>query len=323
MRWLLLVVVLAMSASATAETLGAWTFTPPQGYKAETAKGRRAYTKIDGQAFCLIGVYEPHAATNDLATDLEKEWSEVIEVQFAASEVIGYPARETKRRLMKHTVGAKLKSGDQEFYGQLVVVRGGAMVGSVVIMAANANGITACHPAASTVLDSIVVTAAPAAPAPAATMQASIVGTWSAASSATDPTTKMSYGSQKRQYVFKQDGTYTFHLEAWGGHFQKPQWYIVEEAGAYKVDGTKLTVTPKSATGVTKDDKGAVIGTSTPPKETVTYEWQLHYFEGLRETHLVLTPPKQTSRDSKLGGNSLFPQSAIYSPAYKPEWRYP
>lgn len=160
MRWLFACVLVAMlAAPARAETLGAWTFSAPRGYKAESANGRRSYTKFDRQAFCLIGVYEPHAATNDLATDLKREWAEVIEVQFKASDVTAYPAKETKQRLTKHSVGARLKSGDQEFYGQLVVVRGGGMVGSVVIMAANANGITACHPAASKVLDSIVVAA--------------------------------------------------------------------------------------------------------------------------------------------------------------------
>ena len=312
-----------MVAPAHAETLGLWTFTPPSGYKVESAKGRRAYTKIEGNAFCLVGVYEPRAATSDLTTDLKKEWAEVIEAQFAAAEVTGYPPKETKQKLMKHTLGAKLRNNQQEFYGQLVIVRGNGAVGSVVIMAANANGIPACHPAANTILDSITVgtvAAEPTTNAPAQT--ASIAGTWAIGASSTDPSTQMSHGSQKRQYVFKPDGTYTFRMEAWGGHFQKPQWFIVDEAGAYKVDGTKVTVTPKTVSGVVKDDNNRVIKKQKVAKETVTYEWQLYYFEGLRETHLVLTPPKQTVRDAQVGGNSMFPRSAIYSPTYKPEWKY-
>lgn len=331
MRWLYLVLLATILVeSANGETLGAWSFTPPEGYKVESAQGRFGYTRIDGTSFCLIGVYEPRAATNDLEADVGREWRDVIQTPFKATEVNRYPAKETKRKLTKHTIGAKLRDAQQEFYGQLVVVRGGGLVGSVAIMAANASGITACHPAANTVIDSIAVTTtdvvpptAPTQTAPAQTAQSSIAGTWAAGATSTDPTTKMSHGSQKRQYVFNTNGTYTFRLESWGGHFQKPQWYIVEESGTYKVDGTKVTVTPKSVSGVVKDDKGGVIKREKPPVETVTYEWQLHYFEGLRETHLVLTPPKQTARDGKIGSNSLFPRSALYSPAYKPEWKYP
>ncbi len=325
MRWMFACVLVVLAvATASAETLGAWTYTAPDGYKVESAKGRRSYTKVDGTSFCLVGVYEPRPATNDVAADLKKEWAEVIEAQFAASEVNGYPPKETRRRLMKHTVGAKLRSGQQEFYGQLVIVRGGGMVGSVVIMAANAGGITACHPAANTVMDSIVVAGATPAPPIVDTVRApSMVGTWSASTSTRDNVTGASQGSQIRQYVFAADGTYTFRLEQWGGHMQKPQWYIVEESGTYKVDRTKLKVVPKKASGVTRDDLGAVIKTSKVRLEPVTYEWQLHYFEGIQETQLVLTPPKQTARDGTIGNNSQFPRSALYSGTYKPAWRYP
>ena len=330
--WLVFVlVVTAGVATASAETLGAWTYAAPQGYKVESAKGRRSYTKVDGAAFCLIGLYEPRPATGDVAADLKKEWAEVIEAQFTASEVTGYAPKETRQRLMKHTLGATLRSGQQQFYGQLVIVRGGGFVGSVVIMAANANGITACHPSATVVLDSIVTPgAAPmqtqpppvSSPAPSAA-QASIVGTWSASASARDAATNASYGSQIRQYVFNPDGTYRFRLEQWGGHVQSPQWYIVEEAGTYKVDGAKLTVRPKTASGVTRNDQGAVLKKSKVALEKVTYQWQLHYFEGIRENQLVLTPPRQTARDGAIGGNAQFPKGALYSAQYQPQWRYP
>jgi hypothetical protein len=323
-----LAVVSALPQGARAETLGAWTFTAPAGFKAESAKGRRSFTRVEGAAFCLVGVYEPRAATHDVAADLRKEWTEVIEAQFAASDVNGYPPKQTKQNLNKHTIGARLRSGQQEFYGQLVIVRGNGMVGSVVIMAANANGIAACHPAANTVLDSIVVAGATTSAVTTTQVtsvlsEATLVGTWSASTSARDSATNASLGSQIRQYVFKPDGTYTFKLEQWGGHVQKPQWYIVEEAGVYKVDGPKVTVTPKSASGVTKDEQGAVIKKSKVKLEKVTYDWQMHYFEGIRENQLVLTPPKQTARDGAIGNNSQFPKSALYSAQYQPQWRYP
>ena len=57
--------------------------------------------------------------------------------------------------------------------------------------------------------------------------------------------------------------------------------------------------------------------------EKVTYEWGFHYFEGLQDNQLVLTPPKATERDGKPGGgNSQFPSSYLLSTQSPTEFRY-
>lgn len=49
--------------------------------------------------------------------------------------------------------------------------------------------------------------------------------------------------------------------------------------------------------------------------EKVIYKWTTHYFEGIRETNLVLEPPQATNRDGILGSNSLFPRAYSTRPA--------
>ena len=318
MRSLLMLLALAATAgTAGAESLGAWTYTPPEGWTvAATAADRTIYTKTVEPTFCMIGVYMPHAPQASVQADVDAEWKGIITAAWSASQVTAYPSKTTPNKLTVHATGAALDdSKGNKFYGQLMVIRGGGVTGSVLVMSNDATTIAGCFPRAKIVVDSITVgTAAAAAP--------SIAGTWAASTSARDPVTKLSTGSILTQYDLRADGTYTFHMENWHGHLAKPEWYVVHETGRYTADATTLTIVPKTATGVVRNDKGEVVKTSKPALEKVSYRWQLHFFEGLGETQLVLTPPKPTSRDLAGGGTSQFPGGYLYSATYKPEWRH-
>lgn len=149
-----------------------------------------------------------------------------------------------------------------------------------------------------------------------------VIGRW--ANSAADSGvfyTGVSTGSVQRQYIFATNGTYTFHMEAWGGSFRPDDWIVINEFGNYRVEGSKLTVNPTAAHGVLRDKKH--IRKTLPVRlEKVTYTWQLHYFEGMQETNLVLTPPAKTVRDGEFAINGLFPTSYLMSEKYQPEWTF-
>jgi hypothetical protein len=162
--------------------------------------------------------------------------------------------------------------------------------------------------------------AAGAAPAAAA---GGVVGVWSISASnhaggslATNP------GYYKGQYQFKPDGTYTFKSERWFGYARSREFHTTEESGAYSVEGDSLTVSPKASKTTLRNPEGVVQKVQNNQLERVTYRWRLHHFEGLGETQLILQTPRETARDGGFSSNSLFPNSYLYSPGSKLEWRF-
>lgn len=177
--------------------------------------------------------------------------------------------------------------------------------------------------AAPAALPAPVVAAAPAA-APADTSNLPFLGKWSVGQSAYNSSYSVSYGSRLLQYDFAADGTYRYHSEAWGGTFNSNWRYIVDEKGTWTASGDQLTVIPKSVTGVVRDLDGKVVKNGGPKPEKVTYRFQTTYFSGLKETQLVLTPPKGTDRDGAFASNPSFPNSYLLRSAadYQPAFRF-
>lgn len=157
-----------------------------------------------------------------------------------------------------------------------------------------------------------------------------IVGVWSKSSSSPvgmagtlDATQKSAtyVGYYKGQYNFKPDGTYTFKAERRAGSTGQGFW-TTEESGTYAVNGDSLTISPRVSKATLRNLEGVIQQSQNNHLETVTYKWSLHYFEGLNETQLILQTPRQTARDGGFAGNSNFPNSYLYSPGSKLEFRY-
>lgn len=155
---------------------------------------------------------------------------------------------------------------------------------------------------------------------------AKIVGVWSKSASSPWGTSPReiatNVGYYKGQYQFKADGTYSFKGESWGGYSRSDEFWTIEEAGAYSVDGDSLTISPSKSTATLRDHAGVVKQSKNNQLEKVTYGWRLHYFEGINETNLVLRPARQTMRDGGFASNSDFPNSYLYSQNGNIEWRF-
>jgi hypothetical protein len=199
-------------------------------------------------------------------------------------------------------------------------------VSSVIALSNTAETMTHCKTEVSDFLDSLsaVKSAAASAPTPAARPPASaspLVGRWAKSASASG-FQGFSLGSIKQQYVFGADGRYSYRMEGWGGHARSDQWHIVEERGTYTVSGDQLTLKPSSATRTVRGEQ-QVRATEPVALETTTYRWSTHYFEGIQENNLVLTPPTRTNRDGEFASNEQFAASYLYSAQYQPEWKFP
>jgi hypothetical protein len=164
------------------------------------------------------------------------------------------------------------------------------------------------------------------APQPASAAGNSVVGVWS--KSASSPwgldagSVATNAGYFKGQYQFKADGSYSFKGESWGGYSRSNEFWTIEENGSYSVNGNSLTISPKASTATMRTRDGVVKKSQNNQLEKVTYNWRLHFFEGIGEMNLVLQPARQTLRDGSFAGNSAFPNSYLYSQGSKLEWKF-
>jgi hypothetical protein len=129
-------------------------------------------------------------------------------------------------------------------------------------------------------------------------------------------------GTFRGRYTFNSDGTYAFKSEIWGGYTNSNTWWTTEESGSYAVAGDTITITPKTSKATLRNLAGVVQQSRNNPLEKVPYKWTTHYFEGIQETNLVLTPPQKTNRDGVMGGNKLFPNAYLYKQGDSLAWRY-
>jgi hypothetical protein len=132
-------------------------------------------------------------------------------------------------------------------------------------------------------------------------------------------------GSESHQYKIYADGTYTYHREAYS-MARSGQYFVVDERGTVSVAGDQITITAIAHDAASKTKEGEIVQPSTLPLERVTYRWQMHFFEGLGENQLVLTPidpAAQTTRDGTFASNGLFPQSYLLSSQTIHEWTFP
>lgn len=153
-----------------------------------------------------------------------------------------------------------------------------------------------------------------------------VAGHWSKSSSSPwglDPTDVVTNaGYYKSLYTFKDDGTYSYKAESWGGYSRSDEFWTIEENGAYRADDERLTVTPERSTATLRNREGYVSKTLDNQLESVTYRWSLHYFEGLNETQLVLQTENKTKRDGEFTSNQMFRNSYLFSPKNNIEWRF-
>jgi len=320
---LVVAALLATVAPAAADDFAGWRYTPPSGYETKDSGDLMVIQKITPPTFCLIMLYRPRASSQSLAAEAAAEWKTNVEQNFTTSGVKHHGKGTTRSKLAFHaTAGTAEDQSGNKLAAILYAVSASKQVGSVLLMSNNSDEIKTCRPALTSFLDSLTLTTgatdAPS-PAPAAL---SIAGTWSNSASFVDGRTGMSNsGSIKRQYVFAADGTYRFYSEAWGGHYESETWRLVKETGTYKLAGEALTIAPDKVIGTVH--KKGVTSTFKPPVEKTLYAVKKHFFEGIKEWNLVLTPSKKTARDGEYATTDAFKDSYLYSDTYKPEWKYP
>jgi hypothetical protein len=319
MLWLILALVL-VPALARADVHGGWRFTAPEGYASTIDGNHIVIQKATGATFCQLNLYDLRRMTDTAEKEIAVEWKNVVERNFTASDVKAGSVGKSKT-LEYLPISASAKIGASEFAIIHYIVMPPQAVSSVLLVSNNTASVAKCAAIAKTFIESLVVeTQAPAA-TPTNT-GGSVVGRW--ATSSSDSNTAgggTTNGSTRRQYTFAADGTYRYHSESSGGTYRANDYRLVDEVGTFAVDGDTLTIDPKTATETLRSRDSEK--TSKLALEKVSYRWQRHYFEGIKEWNLVLTVGKPTVRDGAFASNDRFPSSYLLSDTYKPDWKFP
>ena len=320
------------AALARTETFDLVTFATPAGQRS-SGSDHVGFTETAGNAFFQLAVYRSAPGSGDAARDFAAEWDEIVAKRY---RVIGDLSTETA----DHGGGWTLVAGSapvhaegtQGFVSLLAVFSGHGVRVSVLV---NLND-QRFQPKVDAFLESIQLREPPPQTAPAATVAAApaaaggyppLVGrewyksvssysNWGYNPTAAEIAKIGNQGYTRWSYVFHPDGTYAFTREFWSMNKHLEYWFH-EETGAYRVAGDTLTVTPRTARRILRNKTGQQQGDAMPAeRETTTYRFGYHFFEGLGEWNLVLTPTtgQPTQRDGSFSSNELFPTSYLFGP---------
>ena len=318
MKLVVVAVVLAASVPAAAESFGGWTLTAPSGYTRSETRDFVMFQKIVAPTFCQFGLYASRPIAKALDAEIKDEWASVVEKGFQVSQTKKQTSKKTKSGIAYTPTTGLAKDPSNNSYRMIhYALVAGNRIGSLLVMSTNEASMTKCATTAATFLDGLGIEQATTQAPPANSV--SVVGRWANSGGGT----ATGYGegrmaSIRREYNFATDGTYRFHSEL---HTSVGDWILVDETGAWSIAGDKLTVTPKSASIVVRDDKAVKKRTKGTLEKTV-YTVSRHYFEGIGEWNLVLTPPAKTNRDGEFAANEKFAKSYLYTDTFKPEWRF-
>ena len=322
LKFLLPAFLLIVSAaySQKVDTFDIVTFIPPVGWEVKKSEGSVAYTTANEKSgvYCVITLIRSLPSQGSSNADFELVWKTVVSDQFKTTNKPQRGQTGLKQGWIGETGVAPFELGDLKGAAMLTTLTGNGKVVGILALTnsdVHANDI-------GTFVDGITLPQAAAEKAvltvPAAD-SARLIGKWNRTSSAfpayADPVAWGTAGYTKSRYEFKADGTYLYTERSFRSMYQNI--IIVKETGKYSVSGNSLTVTPtKSAIstyvkagGV--DALGGLVKSQNRNLETVTYTFDFHFFEGIKEWDLVLQADRPTQRDGEFSGNKTF-QNAWY-----------
>ncbi|MEI9954849.1 MAG: hypothetical protein WDM90_00695 [Ferruginibacter sp.] len=120
-----------------------------------------------------------------------------------------------------------------------------------------------------------------------------------------------SAGYFRREYLFKEEGTYIFCMKNWSALMKEILFNY--ESGTYTVQGNQLTIIPDQGRGEwwsKKDNNTTLWGNrlkaSDYKLERMNYTFEIKYYSGTNDYSLILQANKNTERDGTYNQNGFF-----------------
>lgn len=275
-------------------------------------------------AYAIAVITKAKASSASSTENFNADWAKLVagSVKVNGNPKIDSPVKENSWEIVSGS--ANYTDADNKGLATLLTATGGGRTVSVVLMTNSSqyqNDLLALIKSLELAETSqIQNSSADVSPGQGSTKtNSSIVGMWcyynTESNGSYNGFPQLTGGYFRKEYTFYGDGTYLFRLKNWAVLVKEIQY--VFESGTWKMTGSKLTVTPKTgkAGWWSKAASGRTVGWGRLVKagvwklEPVTYNVDLHYYPGIKETHLILKSPSQTQREGKLQNNTL-----IYTP---------
>lgn len=276
------------------------TFESPSGWKVDRREDVISYSKVDGESFGQIAIYRHRLSQGDIKEDFKKDWKELVAKGRTVSEPeMTEPASAEGWTVMSGT-------GLWEFNG--------TNVASVLTVYSNKKVCVSvlCNLNAQPYLKDLqallgTLSLDPGKEVATPSASASIPGLWvyylNETSGYINGMAQYTAGYFRREYKFNKDGTYVYRAKDWSAYMA--DILFVYESGTWSVNGNQLKITPKSGRGEwwTKSPDGRTVGWGKFKKgsdfklQPITYTFELHYYSGHDEKHLILTGGMKTERD--------------------------
>ena len=126
-----------------------------------------------------------------------------------------------------------------------------------------------------------------------------------------------SQGYTRWLYDFKEDGSFTLTCKTWP--MAGDRMYYRRESGAFRLEGDGFTLTPRQSLSECwskqpghLNDPDQLLSSQKNVLEPATYRFLYHYSSGIREWNLILMTDRETGRDGKFDGGTLFPNGWFY-----------
>lgn len=306
------------SIFAQKQTLDKISFIIPKGWQQQTNEGGVQLSVTDKKtgAYAIALVTKTTASDATAKENFKTDWNRLIKgsVLVNAEPAMQQPAKENDWDIISGT--ANYTDGAQKGVATLLTATGGNQTISVVLMTntdkyqnellAFINSLELAKVSQNDISNSTPTTRQK-------NSNSSIVGLWVyyiiETSGYSNGFPQPSGGYFRKEYTFYDDGTYLFRMKNWAVYVKDIQF--VYETGTWKLNGNKLTITPKQGKGGwwsksasnRTNEWGSLAKKGSWKLEPVTYIMNLHYYSGSNETHLILQSPSQTEREGKQENN--------------------
>lgn len=321
---------LVPAAPALAETFDLVTFTPPAGKRA-SGSDHVGFTETSGNAFCQVAIYHNVPGAGDPSRDFEAEWDGLVAQRYRLTgtrtvRAVDWPGG------WKLTVGASPVSaaGAGDFVSMLAVFSGHGIRVPVLVnynderyqdrmndfLAAIQLRRPAAPPAPAAAVAGAPASAGGAPPLVGRKWYRSIAqySNWGFNPSPAEIAKISDQGYGRWTYAFNPDGSYSFVGEFWSMNKYQEYWFR-EESGTFRMSGDTIRLAPRQTRRVLRNKAGQQQGEQLLVEaEPTTYHYRFHYFEGIGEWNLVLTPDdgRETRRDGSFANNKLFAGSYLF-----------
>lgn len=317
---LILFICLAITVFAQKQSFDVISFSIPKSWQQKQFEGGVQYSITDKQTggYAIALITKATASNAGANENFSIDWNKLVK---AAVQVNGEPSMldptsDNGWEIISGT--ANYTDGNQNGVATLLTATGGNQMTSVLVMTNTSKYqeeimafISSLKLAKAT--QQVGTNSTPANPA--GNNNSSVVGLWChnllETSGYANGYPQYTAGYFRREYLFKDDGTYVFRIKNWSAWMK--EILFVYESGTYIVKGNQITISPNQGRGEwwsKKDNKTTLWGNrlkaSNYKLEKTTYAFEIKYYSGSNDYALILNPNKTTERDGTYDSKNYF-----------------